>query len=258
MSLWKKFRELVAVIVLAGAISALIYFGILRVAERNSEKMNEIQEALVDRKIMEEQGRNIPKLREDIEKIELAREKTDVFFSREQIIALVETVETMGAERGVTVVSQASNIAAPSASSRESKNETLSEDEKTSDTVPHTSVEAEEKSDTLVGNVPPERMVGVVFKVTGPYARVTELLGKIDTMPKLLDVLSIEVTPFVSDRDAAWRSSERVAAPQILSGSVPVVNPFSERDPSFSADSSEKKEEDMVVASFSTVLYLAP
>ncbi len=257
--MWKKFREVFVILGMSGLFAALIFFGIIKTMERNHGKMNAIQQAVIDRKILEEQEKDIPRMREDAESIASVRDRTEVLLSKDRIISLVERVESIGASLGVSVVSEASPegsfLVLPKKSSKKSspaKNEGVEESgEKSSE-----SKEKEKEAELLMSLLPAERSVFVVFKVSGPYDRVLAFSEKLDTLPTLLDVLSIDIAP-VSEEDEDSSLGGGVS-PQVLSGSGS-TNIFA----SGSEGAAPNAEASPVVsnsvrASFSTVLYLIP
>lgn len=243
-SFWKQSREYVVALAIAVLFALLAYFGIAQVFQKNRATMVSIQEAMVDRKMIEEQTRELSVMREEADRIRSLGKNLDVFVNKEDIISIVESLEALGKELDVSVVSEAS---ASSFLAKPVKKlaKTASADTDDGDT----SAKKEEKPDeSLVSLLPEERSVFVTFRVTGSYGNVIAFLQKLDTMPKLLDVLSLEITPEEKKEfDSASISVSGALANPFVSSVTPVENTVATPSPA-----------NRVTASFNTVLYTAP
>lgn len=241
--IWQKFRGLITVLGMAVAFSALVFFGILRTAEGNYGKMVSIQQSIVDREILEEQSQEIPSMRDTVDRIRSADGRLDVFLPKDRIVSFAESVELAGKDLGVDVKSEASpekSLSVPVAKKKIIKTGS-SEDDSASDS-------PEKPSETIASLLPEERSTFITFQAKGPYDRVLALLRKIDTMPTMLDVLSVSISPASKDDQSTSASI-----------SVP-ANPFLAKSPLAAADesASDSPASPEVLASFSTVIYTAP
>lgn len=240
---WKQFREFLVPIGMVGLFAALIYFGIIRIMQENKEKMISIQKAMVDRKMLEEQANGISSMREESDRIRSADEKLSVFLPKDRIVSLVENLEMIGKGFDVSIVSEASSaptIAKPAKKKPSKENADLSENKEGA-----SPADAEgEKRETLVPLLPEGRLVSIVFKVTGKYENTLAFLQKLDTMPTLLDVLSLEII-------SAPIEENQMASSSFTSGLL--ANPFQPIESSPEKIPSEKPK--MVTASFQTVIY---
>ena len=239
---------------MAGILGALVYFGIIRIAENNREKMESIQQAIVDRKMLEEQSQGIAGMRDTWERIQSAGGKLNIFLPKDSIVPLVESLETIGKESHVTVVSEASPtplLATPPAKKKPEKPKS-SED---GDSIASDTPGEKAAQDALVSLLPKERSIFVTFKVTGTYDRVLAFLQKLDTMPTLLDVLSLEISPAPTEDEAKSISisSPRVTSNPFSVNPAPVVSSEPSKSPA-----SDSKGPPEVLASFSTVIYTNP
>ncbi|MGB2791565.1 MAG: hypothetical protein WBC29_03355 [Candidatus Moraniibacteriota bacterium] len=250
---WKQSREIIVTLGMTGFFAALIYFGVVRILENNQGKMESIQQAMVDRKMLEEQSAGISNMRETWERIQAADGKLEVFLPKDHIVSLVESLESIGQELGVSVLSEASPtslLAAPPAKKMLVKSVVPTSDEPASS---EKTGEAPTK-DILVSLLPEERSIFITFKVTGTYNHVLAFLQKLDTMPVLLDVLSVEISPAetVDDGQSVPVSVSGVSSSPfaVKSSSVSVASPQDVQVPP------ERPPE--VQASFSTVIYTTP
>ncbi|QQS16025.1 MAG: hypothetical protein IPK84_01545 [Candidatus Moraniibacteriota bacterium] len=251
---WKQFREVIVLLGMAGFLAALVYFGIVRIMGNNHEKMESIQKAIVDRKMLEEQSQGIAGMRDTWEHIQASDGKLDVFLPKSRIVSLVESLEAIGKDLNVTVVSEASEAprTAPSATKKIVTERNTSKGDEATAATP-TEEGSDDKALSLL--LPADRSIFVTFKVTGTYDHVLAFLQKLDTMPTLLDVLSFDISP-VPVKDEAARSVPASSVPRVS------LNPFSNSTvvagelPDASADSPENATD--VTASFLTVIYTAP
>jgi hypothetical protein len=246
-SFWKRFREFLVPLGMAGLFAALVYFGIVRVADQNREKMIALQQSAIDRKMLEEQSNGVSRMRDEVEHIRAADGKLNVFLPKDSIVSLVEALESIGKDMRVAVVSEASNaplLAAPSAKKKAAKSivpeEGESADEKTA--------EEKKQREVLVSLLPEDCSVFITFKVTGEYGNVLAFLQKLDTMPTMLDVLSLEISPAPIEEEEARPSIS-------VSGVSP--SPFSPASVGPETVASPEKPK-QVLASFNTVIYTTP
>lgn len=248
----KRFREPFVVIGMAALFFALSYYGIVRILDQNREKMISIQQSIVDRKILEEQRNGLSSMREEIVNIESATEQLAVFLPKDRIVSLVETLEAIGRDLGVSVVSEASSsgLIAPPNKKKPIKTAVVGEGEAgekvdSSEVEKKVSREKESVDERIDPLLPVERSVFITFKVTGEYDRVLAFLWKLDTLPIMLDVLSVSIEPVLLKENASGTSSSRIGVSLIprenalLGEPMPVVPPA-------------KRE---VTASFQAVLY---
>lgn len=250
--LLKRFRELFVIFGMTGLFFALFYFGIVRVLDQNREKMISIQQSIVDRKMLEEQRGGLPLMREEVSRIQSAGDRIAVFLPEDRIVSLVETLEMIGRDLGVSVISEASSsglivpptkkksvkkVAAEEGGVNE-KSE-LSEDEK------KTSEEKESVEERIDPLLSAERSIFITFKVTGTYDRVLAFLWKLDTLPVMLDTLSVSIEPILFDENSSEISSSQAGLSIIPRGNTPLEGSVS--------DTSSVQDE--VTASFQTVLY---
>ncbi len=251
---WKQSREIIVALGMIGFFAALIYFGVVRIMENNQGKMESIQQAIVDRKMLEEQSAGISSMRETWEHIQAADGKLEVFLPKDRIVSLVESLESIGQELGVSVLSEASPaplLAAPPAKKTLVKSVVPTSDEPASS---EKTGEAPTK-DMLVSLLPEERSIFITFKVTGTYNHVLAFLQKLDTMPVLLDVLSVEISPEekADDGRSVPVSVSGVSSNPFAVNSSSVVSMVPPQDALVSPDGPPE-----VQASFSTVIYTAP
>ncbi len=253
-SFWKQSREIIVVIGMAGLLAVLVYFGIIRIMKNNRDKMELIQQAIVDRKMLEEQSQGIASMRDTWERIQSAGGKLDVFLPKDQIVSLVESLEAIGKELHVTVVSEASPTPLLTVSPTKKKGVKGSSSEE-SDTTGADAPEEKAAQDALVSLLPEDRSIFVTFKVTGTYDHVLAFLQKLDTMPTLLDVLSLEISPAPTEDES---KSISIASPRVVSNPFSVNTvPAVSTEPSGNADSVPQGPPE-VLASFSTVIYTNP
>lgn len=243
-SFWKQFREYIVLLALAMLFVALVYFGILRIFDKNRDTMVSIQQATVDRKMIEEQTQEISIMREEADRIRSLSKSLDVFVTKEDIISVVEMLEAVGKDLDVSVVSEASAAPLLAKPVKKVAKKSIADDSE-DDT---SAKEAEKPDESLVSLLPEERSVFVTFKVTGAYGNVVAFLQKLDTMPKLLDVLSLEIKPEETD--------EADTAPVSVAGIS--ASPFDSSAAPTEGESTVSTPANRVQASFDTVLYIAP
>lgn len=230
---WKQYRSFLAPIILGSVFSVVIFFGIIPIMRMNQEKMNLIERANIDRKMIEEQSSNIPKMQEDIEGIRDSSEQMKVFLSKDDIVGFVEKLESLGEELGVSVLSEAT----PRVVKKVAPKVITKEDGDVPKEESVTSVKKEEKKESLDTLLPENRSVFITFRVEGRYEAVMAFLGKLDTMPYMLDVLSVDFSPAVS-KEETERNRTSFGVTDI---------------PTESVDRSKN-----VLASLNTVLYVSP
>lgn len=250
-SFWLQSREVVVILGMIGLFSALVYFGIFRVLERNREGMISIQQAIVDRKMLEEQRSVIATMRDEVDRIRLESDKLDVFLPKDRIISLVEALESIGNDLGVSIVSEASSpqaLAVSSVKKKPTKKASVSEEgEVTNGKAKEEKKEEEKEAEALLPLLPEDRSVFITFKVTGEYDRVLAFLRKLDTMPFLLDVLSIQM------EQAVFEDDQSSVSPSI---SGDVRSPFRSSSPlEVSGEKPVEAKKLNVEASFHTVIY---
>lgn len=242
-----------------GFFVATIYFGVIRLQEKNRGTMELIQQAIVDRKMLEEQSNGISRMRDSWEHIQAADEKLHVFLPKDRIVSLVESLEAIGKDLGVSVVSEASStpmLAAPPTKKKAVKSVAPTKDESGEASPASDTSGKDAQKETLVSLLPEERSIFITFKVTGSYDRVIAFLHKLDTMPMLLDVLSVEISP-------APEKDESMSTPVAVSGVLP--SPFAINSTSSASTSASKTTIEPapgapkdVLASFATVIYTTP
>lgn len=248
---WFKFREFLVPIGMLGLFVALGYFGIFRVFEKNHEKMIAIQRAKADQKMLEEQRNEISNMRKEVEYIRSASDRLDVFLPKDRIISLVEMVESIGKEFSVSVVSEASSAPALAVPIKKKavKKTPSSEESKVEEGGVGTEEKKEEKEkESLASLLPEERSIFITFKATGTYQNTIAFLQKLDAMPVLLDVLSVEMTPAELEE-----KENRSVVPAPVQGVG--INPFDAKN---SLPEAVLEEPNRVQASFQTVLYTTP
>lgn len=256
LGFWKQSREFVVILGMVGFFATTIYFGVIRIQEKNRGTMELIQQAIVDRKMLEEQSNGISRMRDSWEHIQSVDEKLHVFLPKDRIVSLVESLEAIGKELGVSVVSEASStpmLATPPAKKKVVKSVAPTKDESGESSPASDTSGKDAQKEILVSLLPEERSIFITFKVTGSYDRVVAFLHKLDTMPMLLDVLSVEISP-------APEKDESTSTPVAVSGVLP--SPFATDSTSISTSkttvepvSGAPKD---VLASFATVIYTAP
>ncbi len=253
---WKQFREFATILGIAGIFFATIYLGVIRIQEKNQETMESIQQAIVDRKIFDERLGEIPRMRVSWEHIQSADGKLSVFLSKDHIVSLVESLEAIGKDLGVTVVSEASKpiLSVPSGESDNAEGVASMRNE--SDGTSSSSGDSEKvaQKETLVSLLPENRSVFITFKVTGSYERVISFLNKLDTMPTLLDVLSVEISPAPEKSGPASIAVSDVASNPFMTS--PTLS-ASTSTSSIATEAASGTPRD-VLASFATVIYTTP
>jgi len=254
---WKQFREFATILGIAGIFFATIYLGVIRIQEKNQETMESIQQAIVDRKIFDERLGEIPRMRVSWEHIQSADGNLSVFLSKDHIVSLVESLEAIGKDLGVTVVSEASLRPMLSVPSGESDIvEGVASMRNESDGTSSSSGDSEKvaQKETLVSLLPENRSVFITFKVTGSYERVISFLNKLDTMPTLLDVLSVEISPAPEKSGPASIAVSDVASNPFMTS--PTLS-ASTSTSSIATEAASGTPRD-VLASFATVIYTTP
>ncbi len=246
---WKRFREFLVPLGMAGLFVSLLCFGILRILRENQEKMISNQQAIVDWKMLEEQTNEISGMRDEVDRIRSASEKLNVLLSKDSIVSTVELIESVGNDLGVSVFSEASSTKALAALPVKKKATTTTDSASDDVSVAPSAGGKNAVKETLVSLLPEERSVFITFRVTGEYANVLTFLRKLDTMPVLLDVLSLDIEPVPVDEGKAS------VAPASLSGIS--ASPFAPSAASSQPIATPQKEK-QILASFDTVLYTTP
>ncbi len=236
-----RFREIFAGLFFAVAVLLISYFGIYRLFERNRNTLNSIQEAILDRKIREEQVLRIPEMKQDLEFIDTNNSLSRALISKDEVVPLVEQVESLGGRSGVTVISEAASIRPNSA-------EAVSEEG--ADSGQRNSGAASHETAFLGPLLPEERSIRINFKVTGRYGNIISFLEKLDSFPVLLDVLSIDMIPQPDENSV---QSAKTSRPTLVFGD-------SKEELSLKPGQSDTEgiagEKEQIRALFSAVLYL--
>ena len=255
---WKHTREFIVPLGMAVLFVALVYFGVVRILDGNREKMVAIQQAVVDRKMLEEQSSGVSGMRAQVDHIRAAGDKLAVFLPKEGIIPLVEALESVGKDLHVSVVSEASPVsllAAPPVKKSPTVASSVTpdaSDDNTDSTAGGGATGKKKQKETMVSLLPAERSVFITFKVTGAYADALAFLQRLDTMPTLLDVLSFDI-------ELAPTEDVKLSPP--LSASGVSASPFRSVDSSPSDTTplaTPPKKQQQVLASFNTVIYVDP
>lgn len=235
-SSWKRYRLFLVPIILGSVFFCVIFFGIVRVMRMNQERMDLIERSIIDRKMIEEQSNNIPKMQEDIENIRSSNKQMNVFLSKDDIVGFVEKLESLGEELGVSVLSEATPRAAKKAPPKVVTKEEGGDPKK--EGVTPVEAKKEEKVEFLDTLLSENRSVFITFRVEGRYEAVMFFLNKLDTMPYMLDVLSIDFSPAIS-KDEKGRIQPGIS--------------MTKEDIVDAPDRSKN-----VIASFNTVIYISP
>lgn len=253
---WKKYREYVVIVVFMAVFFGIVQFGIVTLFRRNLDMMNALQESIVDRKILEEESRQIPNMEVQAETITAESAQLDVLLSEDDVVRLAESLETLGGTLGVSVSMEAAPDSVTSVFLATEKKAVAQNDESSDNSVATTS-----QGNTNMENVPHllpalpfARTVFVTIKATGKYPDMVRFLGKLDSTPTLLDILSVSITPY-EDTESSDALPNR---PVIFSG-TPASNTAEVSTPTLS-DSGETtlsiSRADMVEGSFLAAVYL--
>ncbi len=252
-SFWKQTREYIVLILFLSVFVTLFYFGIVHFTRENQEKMDAIQQVMVDRKIFAEQLEKIPIMRSEVEMIQSKHEQTHLFFSPERVVALVEKVEEIGQNLGVEVVSEESPVKSLAPVKKKVPTSTTEDgtkkDSKKS-TVPVKKKEEKPLPPMLVSLLPAEQSAFITFRVRGSYSNVIAFSNKLDTMPAMMDVLSLEMSQMSDDTDDEIQT-QVTSARNIASNDSPFVVEVQSDIPAQAVFSAKE-----VTALFHVVLYL--
>lgn len=254
---WKKYREYIVIVVFMAVFFGVVQFGIVTLFRRNLNTMNALQENLVDRKIFEEDSRQIPNMKVQAETIAAEMNQLDVLLSKDDVVRLAESLEALGSTLGVSVSMEAAPDSVIAAFLAVEKKLTAKSEETSSEGEGGVSSKGGDKSENmphLLPALPSARTVFVTIKTTGKYPDTVRFLEKIDSMPTLLDILSVNIAPH-EDSESSDTLPNR---PVIFSG-APASNTTNVSAPTLS-DSREMTlgipHTDMVDGSFLAAVYL--
>lgn len=238
MSLWKKHKIGVTLSVMMAGWIALIYFGIIPLYQGIYDQLNEGQRLLVDREMKSELRSRLAEIKGEVEKVQRQQKSLDVVVSREQLVSLIEKIESLARDSGVQLTADArQNDVASRASDQKKKTAKSTDSQK--QTLP----------ETLWDKLPVDTYVEIDIKVEGDYAHVIRFIHQIETVPEALDIFSVDMK-IQEENKAASTSRENVFAMD----TVDLQAASSEG----ATDSSEAVSTSAVIeASLDTVIYVA-
>lgn len=220
--LWKKYREYIVIVSFMGVFFGIVQFGIVTLFRRNLATMNALQENVVDRKIFDEESRQIPNMKSQADTIAAESDQLGVLLSKDDVVRLAESLEMLGNTLDISVSMEAAPDSATAAFSAAEKKKQSTKKDETSDRAEtdQTGEDAKKGSEIhLLPALPFARTVFVTVKATGKYPNIVRFLEKLDSAPTLLDVLSVNISPH-EDETLSDALSNR---PVIFSG-APVAN----------------------------------
>ena len=254
---WKKYREYVVIVVFMAVFFGIVQFGIVTLFRRNLDMMNALQESIVDHKILEEESRQIPSMKVQAETITAESAQLDVLLSEDDVVRLAESLETLGGTLGVSVSMEAAPDSVAAAFLAIEKKSTAKNEETSSEGEGNTSSKSGTKSENvphLLPALPFARTVFVTINATGKYPDIVRFLGKLDSTPTLLDILSISIAPHEDEE-----SSDTLPNRPVVFSGAPTSNTVDVSTPTLS-DSGEATvntpRADMVEGSFLAAVYL--
>lgn len=254
---WKKYREYVVIIAFLAVFFGVIRFGIIILLRRNMDMMNLLQEHLVDRKILEEESRQIPNMKAQAEIISAESGKLDVLLSQDDVVRLAESLETLGSTLNVSVSMEAAPDSAIALFTADEKKKSAVKKDGATDENEGASSETGAKKDSvphLLPALPSDRTVFVIVKAIGSYPDIVRFAEKLDSAPTLLDILSVSIFPHEKEE-----SSDEVSNRPMLFFRPPSSNTTGTPMPTLSdqeATVADAIQSDRVEGAFLVAVYL--
>lgn len=194
----KKYREMFAIFLYVFFVSAIIYFGIMPLYAEIKNRRDQIQEEIAKQEGMKKKLVEIPKIKEQYQKIKSDENKLDVLLSNEETVSLIEKLEKLAqsTENKIKIA-----ITETNPNSRDviiaKKNETKAK------------TEVGKKTTSIVEDLPSKDYLQIKITLNGKYNNVIKFMNKLENMQNYSDILSFQIK----------RSEESTA-------SIPTGNPF--------------------------------
>lgn len=170
-----KYREIVAIIIYVAVVGTLAYFGVFELLKNISSKSDNIQEEILIQEGKKKRLDSIPAYREKAAEIARDKEKLDVFVSKENALALIEKLESISQEAGVTIEITIDERIDNAASAKK------------------TSTKKEDVEKTLAENLPSQDYLSLEMDIYGEYPKIMNFVWKLENIKYVNDVISLQI-----------------------------------------------------------------
>ena len=179
---WKQHKEYIVTISIIVCGVLLVWFGILPMRERIRNRMNRVQELIVDREIRNESVSIISELRDHRDIVSREGGRLNIVISKGAIVDLVKIVEGIAKEtdNAITISTKDQSII-PVVPVRTKKD---SVSVKTGDAA----------SETLAGSLPSDHGIGISIELTGNYSSIVRFIQRLESMPYATDIVALSLS----------------------------------------------------------------
>lgn len=202
------------------SVLALVYFFVVeRLITEIKNKNNEFQKLVAIQEKQRRRLNELPKIRRDIEALEVADEKIHNFLKKDNAVELIQEVEKLAesTENSITI-----EVAAP-----EAPNKTKTKD----------------NAETIISRLPSKDYIQLKIKITGSFLGLLKFMNKLENSNYYLDIVSLQVSR--NQDQEATKSAQAVAK-----------NPFNQSSSGNDGNSGIQKDDAQeVVSLISVVVY---
>lgn len=183
---WKHYRNGVTAFLIVAGVFLIIYFGVIPLYSKITEKVDAIQRKVADREMNGELVLRLPALHQEAERVSMDMQKLNSPINKDEIISLVESIEALARDTGneITIETQSEGV---TVAVRPDPKKTKADQK---------SKEKEKEVAGLRDQLPSDKFLEIDIKLTGSYRNVVYFLHRLETMPRLTDVLAIQAEPF--------------------------------------------------------------
>ncbi|MBP6975508.1 MAG: hypothetical protein KBB51_01615 [Candidatus Moranbacteria bacterium] len=241
---FKKKYGLILFIGIFIAIGLTYWFGIRRMMDVIRSDRDDIQRMLAIRENRNHQLSRLEEYDSQYERIVSDEKWLDTFTNRDDMIEFIRRLEFLAEEGGVTVILEAREAPKPSKKPKATVAKPVKSDgkeEEGSDAAEGSSDKKEKKELSIIEGLPSTSYTYLGLHVTGETEKIVKYLHKVETLPIVLDIISIEALRKENPDFSQERESEQPVPVAENSVSMVSTNELIPQDPK--DDSSAVPEE---------------
>ena len=178
----KKQREIVIIFIYVVIVAALIYFVILPFISKIKEVNNRIQEEGVKQDMTKQRLEELPKIRQQYDNLQKNEGLLDVFLNDDEAVVLIEKLEKLAQDSGNKIEISVQDTQAQ-------KNPAKAKDKQAAE-------------NTLISMLPSPDYLQMQIVLTGPYNKIINFIGKIESMEYYSDIIGIKIKQSESDNNS--------------------------------------------------------